>query len=139
MSEKKKTPTSVYVTLILITPLVVMFIIGNVGQHNGQTIVKPAVETSAPATPVAEPAKWVQPRIYPGVKLYYSHDGIKMRYIGTISDAIGSTINGERTFGITMASGSEEYKYREILWDGHWFMDRAQGQEAMAMAMALGQ
>ena len=83
------------------------------------------------AKPPAEQPKWVQPKIYPGVKLYYSHDGMKMRYIGTIFDAVSRTIDGERCFGITMASGSKEYKQRAILWNGYWFMDQVQGQKAI--------
>lgn len=83
------------------------------------------------AKPPTEQPKWVQPKIYPGVKLYYSHDGMKMRYIGTIFDAVSRTIDGERCFGITMASGSKEYKQRAILWNGYWFMDQVQGQKAI--------
>lgn len=136
MSEKKPTTTGTKVSIFVILLFVLWMIANrdNFGQYR-QVTTQPAVAEQVTSKqvvtkPAAEPeSKWVQPRIYPGVRLYYSHDGTKMQYIGTISDAVGGTTNGERTFGITMASGSEEYKYREILWNGHWFMDRVQGQE----------
>jgi len=100
-------------------------------------ITKPAIEKAVAAKKVTAKkravklSKWVEPKIYPGVKLYYSHNGTRMKYIGTIFDAVSRTINGERCFGIRMASGSMEYKHRNMLWNGHWFMDREQGQEAI--------
>jgi len=89
---------------------------------------KPVAAKRVAAKPVVKQSKWVEPRIYPGVKLYYSHDGTRMQYVGTIFDAASRTINGKRCFGIEYTNGDREYKYREILWNGRWWMDRIQGQ-----------
>ncbi|MFH1892505.1 MAG: hypothetical protein ABIK83_07460 [Candidatus Zixiibacteriota bacterium] len=132
MSEKKPTTTGTKISVFVIL-LFVLWIIANrdnFSQHQ-QATNKPAVAEPVAAKPAADESRWVQPKIYPDVKLYYSHDGTQMQYIGTICDAIGRTINGERCFGIVMASGSREYKLRAILWNGHWFMDRVQGQKAI--------
>jgi len=93
------------------------------------TTAEPVFAKQIAAKPVVKQSKWVEPRIYPGVKLYYSHDGTRMQYVGTIFDAVSRTINGKRCFGIRYANGNEEYKYREILWNGQWYMDRVQGQK----------
>lgn len=133
MSEKKPTTVGTKVSIAVIL-LVFTWLMANGDFSQNQQAYTVVAPKPVATKSVAEQAKWVQPRIYSGVKLYYSNDNTgfaQMRYIGTISDAAGRTIDGERYFGIIMASGSEEYKLREILWNGHWFMDHIQGQEVM--------
>lgn len=147
MSNKKPTTTGTKVSVFVIL-LFALWMIANRDNfsderqaNTGHAVANPpaappttrqsnAVANQPVAPPTTKQSWWVQPRIYPGVKLYYSHDGTTMRYIGTIFDAVSRTIDGERCFGITMASGTREYKHREILWNGRWFMDRVQGKEA---------
>jgi len=76
-------------------------------------------------------SEWVQPRVYPGVELYFSMDGRTMRFVGTIFDGVGKdTEDGERTFGIMFIDGKKNYKLRHILWEGNWFMEKTQGAKA---------
>ena len=151
MSKRRSTTTGTKVAtlaILLITALMILNIDDRDHHSDDQqvntqhaVVMEPTVPQSTeqsnsaakqPADPpTTEQPKWVRPKIYPGVKLYYSHDRTKMRYIGTIFDAVGCMIDGERCFGITMASGTQEYRKREILWNGHWFMDRVQSQEAI--------
>lgn len=76
-------------------------------------------------------SEWVQPRVYPGVELYFSMDGRTMRFVGIIFDGVGKdTEDGERTFGIMFIDGKKNYKLRSILWEGNWFMEKTQGAKA---------
>ncbi len=92
---------------------------------------KPQVEKSQHTLSAVEQSRWCEPRIYPGVKLYYRvNSQSPMVFVGTVVDAVGHRIDGERTFSIRYAnSDNEEYKYRRILWNGHWYADRKQQQQ----------
>lgn len=137
--EKKPTTTGTKLSVLLILLFVGLMISNrdNMDDSNG-AITRSVIEQidttreDVPSKPIMEEAEWVQPRIYPGIKLYYSHDGTTMRYIGEIWDAVGYGSGNDRTFGIKYKNGNKEYKYRRILWHGHWFMNRAQAEKIIA-------
>lgn len=95
---------------------------------------KRTVTKTVKKTVVAEPvkqSKWMRPRIYPGVKLYYQHNSQSpVLFIGTIVDAVGYGSGGDRTFSLRYdKTGGVEYKLRRILWTGQWRADRIQQEK----------
>ena len=130
MGEKKKTSMGTLLAVIFVGTLIVIIgaLIIDVPMDSPRKA--PAQQTTVTKPIVKQPTEneWIQPRIYPGVELYYQHNNQSpMLFIGTIVDAVGYGSGDERTFSIRYnKTGKVEYKYRRILWNGCWYVDREQ-------------